>query len=470
MIARILFALGLVASVSTAREIDPRIMATGGASLGRPVGDVVRINPAHHAVPPWGVVGETIVPLPIGLLDADVPSFDPDSDDFDLVAVADFLWNIPWTLQIGEPDPLSGDIALGIAYDRLTVDLKDARAAVPEESFTAGEQHSLLSIGRTLDLGRRLGVFHVTLFDLFVMDRLAVDLGDGLADVLREATPVVGGRTYRLDARGGIQTGFSTGIAYAREIPLGGDDVDPDGEDWLDRYWDGESRRPRLWVGGGVRRHFGVATVDLDSRLRLTGTDPLFGDDGSFEPALTSRLRRANTDVLGSWGGGWSVDLGAVTRWRDWQFGVGVSDLFAELTWSDGTVQRYDYDPVTDTLVDDVEAEGVEIVTPIETSWRVDASYRPHTTRTIGGSVVRTSGTTSVHVGVEEWVRPWLALRAGSERDGRGLWQGGAGVGLRRGVVGVDLAARTHARNVRGERVLEIGLALVLHPRLRGGS
>ncbi len=459
----------LAAATASAQVLDARTMATGGTDLGRPTADVFRVNPAYRAVPSREPVGERSIPLPIGLLDADVPSFDPGDDDFELTAVADFLWNIPWSLQIGRPEPLSGDIGLGIAQNAVSIDLNDARDAVPDDEVRGGDHRTLFEIGRTYDLGRRYGTVHVAPLQLFVIDQIEVDLDDSLVDVLREGTPIVGGRRYGLDARGVAQTGFSAAIAYAREIGLPGFEASTDGDDWLDAHWDRERDRPRLWVGVGVRRIFGLAHVDLDTRSTLIGEDPILGEDGSFEVALDSELRHSTPRGLTGWGHAWALDLGAVLRWRDFEFGAGMADLFADPTWNRTRIDRYAYDTDTDELIDTTVARSAEVETPIPVSWRLDAIHRDGRFRTLGASIAHGPGGTSVHVGGEQWIRSALAVRAGTELDPRGMLQFGAGVGVRLASVGFDLGAGTHARNLRGERVLEIGLSLVLGARPREG-
>lgn len=352
----------------------------------------------------------------------------------------------------------------------MTLDLEDAQRFVPTRGFSVGKRRSLLSLGRTLDLGRRHGVVRLDLFDLYVIDDIDLDLDDALVRVLREAEPIVGGRVYGLNARAVLQTGFTTGVVYAREISLGEPDVDTGADDWLEQYWQGEESRPRLWVGAGLRRYFGTAVLDLDTRVDVTGTDPLLGENGDLTTGLRSEVRSAYPAGLSGWGSAWGLDLGALLRWRDWEFGAGVSDLFADMTWSRGDLQRYDYDPERDELIDTVVVDDGEIRTAIPTSWRLDVTQRPSITRTIGASVLNGAGETTFHLGAEEWVLPWLALRAGFERDARGLWQIGGGIGMRGAGIGFDLGARTHALNVRGDRVGEIGMSLVLGSRPRGGN
>lgn len=453
-----------------AQDLDARTLGTAGSPLGRPTADARRGNPALYAAPRLEPPGERSFPLPIGLLNADFPSFDAADDDFDLIALADFLWNIPWNLQFGRPDPVSGDVTVGISLDQVVIDLRDARSLVPDEGFASGGRTSLMSIGRTIDLGPRYGTFHVDLFELFVIDDLALDLDDALQRVLRDAEPIVGGRTYGLHGRGLVQTGFTSGLAYAREIPLGRSDADATADDWLDQYWDGEERRPRLWLGAGLRRYFGVGAVDLRSDVDLRGQDPLLGNDGSFTTAFGADLLQAHPEGTAGWGRAWGVDLGALLRWHDWEFGAGVSDLFAEMTWDRGRIQRYEYDADLDALIDEVVAEDVRIETPIPTTWRLDVTHRTGVSRTISASLDNGAGDTAFRLAAEEWVRSWFAVRGGTERDPRGLWQVGVGIGVRSGRVGFDLGVRSHARNVRGDRVGEVGLSLVLNPIPRGGE
>lgn len=105
----------LLAGVAHAQIVDSRSLATGGTQLGRPTVDFRRGNPAALAAPSFEPVGERSIPLPIGVLNTDFPTLEPTDDDFDLVALADFLWNIPWNLQVGRADPPSSDFTVRIA-------------------------------------------------------------------------------------------------------------------------------------------------------------------------------------------------------------------------------------------------------------------------------------------------------------------------------------------------------------------
>lgn len=458
------------AKIAAAQDVDARTLGTAGSPLSRPTGDLRRVNPALYAAPTFEPPGERSIPLPIGLLNADFPTLDSSDDDFDLIAIADFLWNIPWNLQFGLPEEPSGDVTIRVALDQLVIDLRDAKTLVPTESFASGGRHSLMTVGNTFDLGSKYGTFRLDFFELFVIDDLSVDIDDALERVLRDAEPIVGGRRYGLEGRGVLQTGFTSGLAYAREIPLGGSKTHATGDDWLDRYWDGERDRPRMWVGAGVRRYFGVGAVDLQTRVDMRGQEPLLGDDSSFQTGLSSDLLQGAPDGTEGWGRAWGVDLGALLRWRAWELGAGASDLGAEMTWDRGRIQRYDYDSDRDDFTDEVVAEDVRIETPIPTTWRIDLTHRTGAKRTVTASIDNGAGDTAYHLAAEEWVRPWLAVRGGLERDPRGLFQIGAGVGIRRGPIGFDLGVRTHARNVRGDRVGELGLSLVLDPVPRGGE
>jgi len=455
--------------VAAAQDIDARTLGTAGSPLGRPTGDLRRVNPALYAAPTFEPPGEASIPLPIGLLNADFPTLESSDDDFDLIAIADFLWNIPWNLQFGAPEEPSGDVTIRIALDELVIDLRDAKTLVPTEGFAAGGRHSLMTVGNTFDLGARYGTFRLDLFELFVIDDLSLEIDDALQRVLRDAEPVVGGRTYGLDARGVLQTGFTMGLAYAREIPLGRSSARATGDDWLDRYWETERDRPRLWVGAGLRRYFGVSAVDLRTRVDMKGQDPLFGNDGSFTTGLSADLLQGALDGIEGWGRAWGIDLGTLLRWRAWEVGAGVADLGAEMTWDRGRIQRYDFDSERDAFANEVVAEDVRIETPIPTTWRIDVTHRTGATRTVTASIDNGAGDTAYRLAAEEWIRPWFAVRGGVVRDPRGLFQIGTGIGLRKGPVGFDLGIRTHARNVRGNRVGELGLSLVLNPIPRGG-
>jgi hypothetical protein len=460
----LLLVLGaLLAPVMGVAQIyDARSMGMAGVEIPRPRGDVARVNPAYRAVPPVEVGQGRSIPLPIGLLGriGNVPSFDVDDDDFDLVELADFLWNFPWALQIGGPDAARGDIFVDITRDAITVDLGAARDRVPLEGFDAGDYRTLFDWGNGFALGPRYGHVYVGWLQGWEVDEIDVDLDDALVGVLRDLEPIVGGRTYALRGVGRGQIGVSSSLAYVREIPLPG--IGRAGGDWLDQYWDTETRRPRWWVGVGARRYLGLATLALDGDLALTGQEPLLADTSTFDLESATEIVRATPRGLKGWGTGWALDLGTVVRWQDLEFGAGIADLFADLHWGNGRIDEIVYDDVTDDFVQETIDGSTRISTSIPRSWRVNALWRRDALTLLAAELSAGPGGRSYHLGAERWVRGDLVLRAGVERDRREQWQAGAGVGVRRGPVGFDVGLRTHSRNVRGARMAELGVSLVL--------
>lgn len=456
-------ALGM-APAASAQIYDARSMGMGGVELPRSRGEGARVNPAYRAVPPQQVDHGRSFPLPIGLLGliGDLPSFDVEDEDFDLIALADFVWNFPWALQLGGPSTAQSDILLDVSRDAVRIDLGEARNRVPREGFSAGGYRTLFDLGYDLALGERYGHVYVGFLQGWAVDEIDVDLDDALVGVLRDAQPVVGGRAYALQAAGRAQTGLASTVVYAREIPLGASDRARDGDDWLDAYWQESSRRPRLWAGIGLRRYVGLATIGLDGDIALTGQDPLLADDGNFDLDSDTEVVRATPRGLTGLGTGWALDFGAVLRWRAFELGAGVADLFADLHWDHGRIDRIVYDELRDDFVQERLAGDRRITTTIPRSWRLDARWRADARSLLATDLSGGPGGTSWHLGGERWVRDDLALRAGIERDRRSQWQAGLGVGYRLGAVGFDLGLRTHSRNVRGDRMAELGLALVL--------
>ena len=72
--------------------------------------------------------------------------------------------------------------------------------------------------------------------------------------------------------------------------------------------------------------------------------------------------------------------------------------------------------------------------------------------------------TTQARLGAERWFH-MLALRAGGRLDERGDLQGSAGLGLRTGPVGFDVALATHGRSFDSNRGLELGAGISFYHR-----
>ena len=447
---------------ATAQIYDARGMGMGSVTLGARRGDMARVNPAYRGVPTLERGYGLAIPLPIGLLKGigDLPSLDPDDEDFDLIAIADYILNFPWAFQFGAGVTGSDDVVIDVSRDEVSIDLGRAREQVPPEGFDTGGYRTLFDLGWDFDLGRRYGSVYVGALQAWEVDEIDVRLDDALVGVLRDGDPVVGGRTYRLGAEGLAQAGLSTTVGYAREIPLFGE-ATGDGEDWLEDYWNDLSSRPRLWAGVAVRRYYGIGLVGVEGNGSLTGEAPLLAEDGRFDLDGSADYVNAHPDGLGGFGTGWAVDLGMVLRWRDWEFGAGVADLFADLSWGNGDLERVVYDDTTDGIEQITVADGVEIESEIPISWRLNGVWRPDARTLSAVELSGGPGGTSVHAGGERWINARVALRGGLERDRREQWQAGAGVGLRFARVGFDLGIRSHSRNVRGEREVEMGLSLV---------
>jgi hypothetical protein len=391
-----------------------------------------------------------------------VPELDPDHPEFDPVAVAHFTTRDPWTLEFGVEEPPPLESFIDVEQAALRVRLAELQELLPSESADYGEHIALFDVGVGFDLGRDYGVLRLDLLRGFLIQESSIVLDDALARVLSGDESTVGGRTYAFGGSALGQVGISTGLTYAREIKLQGEPVlTAEGSDWLDEVWDGERRRPRLWLGAGLRRVSGLAYARLDSDVGLVAEDPQPGRDDSFGAQYESSYTSASPKNLGDLGGGWAVDLGAVLRWADWEFGVGASDLFAEIEWKNSRRDRFYYDPSTNAIAREPLEQDRQIRTELPTRWLIDLVRRTDGTlwtADFGGG----PGGLSAHAGIEHWWREPIALRTGLEIDPRGDLQGGVGFGIRRRGLGFDLGLKTNGRNLNGERRLSLGLALVL--------
>ncbi len=465
----------LVAAGGAARAqlLDARGMAMGGVALPGSPGFVTRVNPGYRAVPDRSLHAARVVTLPLGLVQtaADFPTLDPDSADPDLAALARLCANLPWALAVPRGDDGLAGHPVRLGADSSAVVLSDLQNAIALADLHVGSVGRLLDAGLTLDLGARKGVVQLALLQPFVRNELRIELDPALRSLLAAPGPVAAATTARLRLDGTLQAWLSSGITYARELPLpvprlvaavGTDSGNTDGNDWMERYWDADRDRVRAWAGVAYRRLFGIAQAGLQGELALTPRGAARSGDAVLDLGYDARYTTASPGLdLDS---GQAVDAGVVVRWRTLEIGAGVADLLADLSFDGARRDHYVHDVAARRTTHEVLATDQRVTSDIPASWLVNASWE------LGGWLIAADarhepGGTGWHLGAERWTRAGVALRGGLELDQRDALQGGAGIGLRSlggSRLGLDLGLLTQSRTVSGERVLSVGIALVL--------
>jgi len=428
-------------------------MAMGGVSLSQISGRLYRINPAYKAVPPHVSNRPTSIPIPIGIVQfiKYFPELDPDSPDFSAIGIVNFISNIPWAWEFKQPrDPKEG-LEIWLGENQLIFDLKDAQEIIPRQGYTIGGMGHPFDLGFKVGLGGKAGLLHFSLVRPFLESEIDFHLNDPLVGVLADAEPVAPSTDYTTGANAIMQAGVTSGITWA--VPLwqegrGGTDGDGGG----------------FWFGTGYRHYFGGGYVRLDGDLTLHSGDPIFATAGTdtFDAEFHADYYRAWPNSASSVGYGNALDLGAVFRSGRFEFGAGVADLFADITWKNTQLDRSYLDPDFNQVITENVAQHFTTTTDIPISWMLNANWYGDRV-VLAANAVQQPGGFSLHTGAEFWALPWLALRGGASMDQRNRAQAGWGAGFKLGSFGIDLGFSTHNLGLTDERGVSMGLAVTLY-------
>ncbi|HXF95603.1 MAG TPA: hypothetical protein VNI61_05825 [Gemmatimonadales bacterium] len=446
-LALLLLVLGL-AGVSVRGEaqflsVDARRIGMGGLSLHR-AGDLPRYNAAYRAVPPRP--GErrakVTIPVPLGLIQffrdhpisqlGDDPLFHPDSAAFNPIELANLLLHPPLFLEVKAAPTPTNDVEFTIGKNELIIDLGEARVLVPSDQFGFGGNSRVLDLGYEFR-GVRVGVMGWMHHDV------GFRLDDSLRAVLKDAQPVQPNTLYNLLTDATAQTGFAPFVGYAG------------------RVW-GDTARG-IYLGAALRYYLGAAYGHADGSAGFVTGDTIFGSPGPVEAvdALVRYSRFGNS--LGKGVGG---DVGVVYASGAVEFGFGINDIGAKLTWSDTRVDTVYWDAAGDSVVSALVANHVESTTEIPVSYIANVSLALGTGTTVGGNVLYNGRRTTIHVGGEQRVG-LVALRGGVARDQRKKLQLGWGAGLYLGSVSLDVGFWTHSNSFSDERGITMATSISIY-------
>ncbi len=441
-LAPALLLIVLVAGQGLALDLDARRMATGGAvpPLASRLGGE---NPAYSVVPDRYPDGGFNIPLPLGLPTlVDVLShMDPESEDFDPVAVINLMANPPFHMELTEPSPLDGDILIDLGLDHFRLFWEDAALFLPQEPLDFGlrmERFSL-GLGQTIDERWRWRAQVAP----FVDGAARAELDDALYGVLAEGDSVLGNSRYGLNA----ELDLAGGVAW--KLLLAG---------LVNPYGDTEIY---LAVAPKVITGFGMLSSDL--ALSAETGDTLFASE-DFAVDQVSYERYTDGFALGH---GFALDAGLVLRRGPWDFGVGVRDLAGSITFASTTLERRRLvDPaeegrdVEGELVSEILESGVSHTYRFTPFWTLNAAYSRETWLLMGELRLRPWRNT-LHLGSEYYLGR-LTLRGGLRKDFRDRWQVSGGLGVRTGPLELNIALETHNRYIQDERGVALGLGLTI--------
>ncbi len=404
-------------------------------------------NVAFRAVPKGTTWGS--IPLPIGVVQYlnDTPTFDPDDPDFNVFKILDLAANPPMTWALSKPDAVSGDISIFVAKDSLQVDLADVQKAIPQESVKYGGVFHLFGIGK------QFGHFFVQ-FNPLIHVRNEFDLSDRFRAALRNAEPFAANTRYALEDDGIAEAAlaYQAGAAFRAlhaAAPAESAGADPR-----------RSGTTALYVGAGPKYLMGLAYGQINSDGGVTTADTLFGSSNPVAVDLTGHTRHAAVGSQSGMGHGYGADLGTVLFWRNFELGLGVSDVGSRIHWSTTrNLLAYDDSLNEFTTVKEAKGEGFWSTIPYTATLNVAKRMGPST---IAADVVKNELYTGIHVGAERWFGP-LAVRGGAYLDSNSRWQYTGGAGYRFGGIGLDWALGTNQRNVEEARALELCTSLTIY-------
>ena len=351
------------------------------------------------------------------------------------------------TWALSHPDAVSGDISIFVAKDSLQVDLADVQKAIPQESVKYGGVFHLFG------LGKQFGNFFVQ-FNPLIHVRNEFDLSDQFRAALRNAEPFAANTRYGLNDDGIAQAAlaYQAGTAFRAfhsSAPAESAGADPR-----------RSGTTALYVGAGPKYLMGLAYGQIQSDGGVTTADTLFGSSNPVAVDLTGHTRHAAIGSQSGMGSGYGVDLGTVLYWRNFEFGLGVSDVGSRIHWSTTrSLLAYDDSLNEFTTAKEAKGEGFWSTIPYTATLNVAKRFGPST---VAVDVVKNELYTGIHVGAERWFGP-LAVRGGSYRDSNDRWQFTGGAGYRFGGIGIDAALGTNQRNVEEARALELCTSLTIY-------
>jgi hypothetical protein len=402
-------------------------------------------NVAFHAVPNGRSVGN--VPLPFGLIQfaTDLPEFDPDDDDFNIFELANVAMNPPFNLSLGGPGEVSSNIAISVAKDSLLIDLQDLQRAVPDEALVGATVRHFPGVGADI------GPINLHAYPL-VHVRSSLDVSDELRAALGDAVAFKANTSYQVMAAARAQAAIAVQADLAfcalHDHPLRDEmpSIDPR-----------RDRSTALYLGVGPKFLLGMGFGDAEGTGTAETGDTLFSAADPLVFEMDATTRYANIFGDGGIGYGQGADVGAVFFWENFEVGLGLNDVAAEIRW-EPTAERHEYDDETDEFITEEISRGERYTARVPLTTTLNVAKRIGNT-TLAADVVDTEVRTTMHAGVEHWAGK-LALRGGFYRDQNKIWQVTAGVGKRFGSLGVDFAVGTHSRNIMLERGTELSISI----------
>lgn len=441
--------VGLLALVFSAAPLrgqglftDARQVGMGGVSLTRD-SRLERFNPAYRSVPKRAGVSHGprfTIPIPLGLiqflsdhsLSSKDPLFNPDSAAFNPVELVNLILNPPLFYEVKKAPTPTNDVAIGIGRDSLQVDLGAAQTLVPADQF------GVAGSSRPIDIepgfkGFRAGVM------FWLHDDVEFQLGDTLLAFLKNAQPAQHNAPYELTADGVAELGFAPSVGYSGKIF-------------------GDTAHA-LYVGAAFHYYFGSAYARAIGTGGFTTGDTIFAGSNIVTPRLVYQTQYSK--FSNSLGHGVGADLGFVWVSGPLEFGVGVNDIGANITWPETQIDYKHYDTTAATVVLDSTKVGVEAKTKLPIAYIANVAYSTGST-TVGANLFDNGRGAIVSVGVEQRLGVFV-VRGGISRDQRKKIEFAGGGGVRFGSFELDAGFWTHSNSLSDERGITLATSFAIY-------
>jgi hypothetical protein len=443
--------VGLAALVVSAAPLsgqglftDARRAGMGGVSLSRD-GNLERYNPAYRSVPKRHRVGggpKFTIPLPIGLIQfahehpgwSKDPMFHPDSARFNPIKLVNLILNLPFNYEVKEAPTPTNDIEFTVGKDSLQIDLGKAQTLVPTDQF------GISGSSRPIDIepgfkGFRAGVMG------WLHNDVEFQLGDNLLAFLKNAQPAQHRTLYSADGNALVEGGVAPSVGYSGR--LFGDDT------------------RALYVGVAAHYYIGLAYARSVGTGGFTTGDTIFAGPNPVTPNLV--LQTTYSKWGNSKGHGVGFDLGFAWVSGPIEFGIGVNDIGARITWPDTHIdyRHYDTTSTVSKVVLDSTRVGVETKTKLPVSYIANVAYTTGPT-TVGANLLNSGRGTIISIGAEQRFGS-LVVRGGVARDQRKKLEFAWGGGIRFGPFELDAGFWTHSNSFSDERGITLATSLAIY-------
>ncbi len=426
---------------------DARTIGMAGVHMRRAQG-LDRYNPAYRAVPdqatPDGVSqnAKLTLPIPLGLIPFlqehpiggwdDDPLFNPDSPSFNPFELLDIVLHPPIFLQIKKVPPHVNDVEFTIGKNEFIVDLGATQRMIPADQFGTGVT------GRPFDIGAG---FKGVRFGVHGWMRYEVDaeLGDTLRAFLKEAMPAQSNTRYNMLMEATAQTGWAPYIG------------------WAGRVAGTEDRG--VFVGGAIRYMLGLVYGTSAVDAGFTTGDTIFATNNGLAPDFTA------ASAYSPWGHqmgtGVGGDVGIAVVNGPLEFGIGVTDIGAKITWKETRVETTVYDTVTDRFETTLAGTDLDTETELPIGYLANLTYTTGDVQ-LGLNVTNNGRRTTLSMGAEKRFG-FLALRGGIARDQRKRLQFGWGAGVRLGPIGLDAGFFTYSSTLSDARGISMATSFSIY-------